>query len=115
MYQAALARVLRWQGWEVTTANDGAEALAHCARLQPEVVIADFDMPLMNGGELAAMLYRAWGDEAPAIIIVSADVSRIGEVDQVRIVSKTLGIDAVIDAVDQAIGDTWVAELVAAG
>lgn len=37
---------------ELTTASDGAEALKKAAELQPDLIIADYSMPHMNGLEL---------------------------------------------------------------
>jgi CheY-like chemotaxis protein len=40
-------------GYHVHAAGDGAEALAFLAQLVPDLLIADFAMPGMNGAEIA--------------------------------------------------------------
>ncbi|WP_265501835.1 PP2C family protein-serine/threonine phosphatase [Paracoccus beibuensis] len=46
-----LARLLRRGGYDVAEASDGAEALAMCRDLSPELVLSDWDMPQMSGLE----------------------------------------------------------------
>jgi CheY-like chemotaxis protein len=36
-------------GFDAVTACDGVEALAHCERLHPAVVLMDLDMPALDG------------------------------------------------------------------
>ena len=59
---------------EVTTARDGAEALAIALRDRPAVVVADLLMPRMDGAELCRRLKR--DPElagTPVILVVSGD------------------------------------------
>jgi CheY-like chemotaxis protein len=43
------ATLVRTLGFDAVTACDGIEALAHCERLHPAVVLMDLDMPGMDG------------------------------------------------------------------
>ena len=54
----------------VTTAVDGAAALAEIARDEPDVVVTDLVMPNMNGLELVAELRRKY-PLIPAILVTS--------------------------------------------
>ena len=45
----SLARVLRFEGYEVETVNDGGEALESVARSVPDVVVMDVMMPNVDG------------------------------------------------------------------
>jgi chemosensory pili system protein ChpA (sensor histidine kinase/response regulator) len=47
-----VGQMLEKAGFEVTTANDGAEALARLAEREFEVVVTDLEMPRVNGYEL---------------------------------------------------------------
>lgn len=59
---------------EVTTARDGAEALALAVRERPAVVVADLHMPRLDGAELCRRIKR---DPAlastPVILVISGD------------------------------------------
>jgi len=47
-------RILEDLGFEVAEAGDGAEALAWCRTAMPDVVLLDWNMPVMNGLEFRA-------------------------------------------------------------
>jgi DNA-binding response OmpR family regulator len=49
--QASLAAFLRRAGFEVSTASDGAEALALVDRLHPDLLVLDVLMPRVDGRE----------------------------------------------------------------
>jgi DNA-binding NtrC family response regulator len=52
----ALGRAFRRHGFEVRTASDGEEALAALDEFIPDVIISDFKMPGMTGGELLGLI-----------------------------------------------------------
>ena len=52
----SLARSLQYTGYEVTTASDGVEALAHLSANRPDAVIMDVMMPRLDGLETTRML-----------------------------------------------------------
>jgi CheY-like chemotaxis protein len=51
-----LAFILRRVGDEVTTADEGELACQQAAQLQPDLIIADFQMPLIDGMEMCRRL-----------------------------------------------------------
>ena len=55
----SLARSLHYSGWEVTTANDGIEALARLSAMRPDAVIMDVMMPRLDGLDAGADDYMA--------------------------------------------------------
>lgn len=57
---AAYSMLFELKGFRVRTAGNGVEALAAARRERPDLVLSDYMMPLMNGGELC----RAWRDDA---------------------------------------------------
>jgi CheY-like chemotaxis protein len=58
-----VSRVLANAGYRVTTAEDGATAIAAVARDgAPDLLFTDLKMPLMDGDELAARLRQATPD-----------------------------------------------------
>lgn len=52
----AVAAVLRSDGFEVTTARNGREALAQVAQSPPDLIVSDVRMPGMDGYEVARRL-----------------------------------------------------------
>lgn len=49
---------LRALGYEVSTAADGAEAIAKAEQLRPDVIVLDLEMPGISGFEAARRLRR---------------------------------------------------------
>src|SRR5262245_31285385 len=56
--QAVVAFLLREEGYDVTTAHDGSEALAALERELPDLVVLDLKMQPMDGAVFAAELER---------------------------------------------------------
>jgi len=68
----AIAAVLRGEGLEVTTARNGRDALLAISRSQPDLVVSDVRMPVMDGNELARRLRAAPHTNLIPIIFLSA-------------------------------------------
>jgi CheY-like chemotaxis protein len=49
----SLARLLKFEGFEVATAHDGRQALQQAQTSHPDVVVLDIEMPIMDGYEAA--------------------------------------------------------------
>jgi DNA-binding response OmpR family regulator len=49
---AALEAALSSRGWSVRTARDGRQALDEMRRALPTLVLADLEMPVMNGRQM---------------------------------------------------------------
>jgi CheY-like chemotaxis protein len=48
-----ISDILEIEGYDVATANDGAQALQLVRQTSPEVILLDLMMPVMNGWEFA--------------------------------------------------------------
>ena len=69
----SLARSLQYgSGYEVTTAEDGMEALAKLSSLRPDAVVMDVMMPRLDGLETTRML-RQSGNDVPILILTARD------------------------------------------
>ena len=64
-----LAEVLELDGFNVRTAPDGASALAVIEAHNPICVLADIDMPGMNGFDLVKRLRERYGSDMVLIAI----------------------------------------------
>lgn len=65
-----LAMMLRFEGYEVTTAQDGEEALSAAEEMHPDVVLLDIGMPLRDGFEVAREICtRSWSTNCKLIAV----------------------------------------------
>jgi two-component system, OmpR family, response regulator MprA len=68
----SLRRALALEGYEVSLAGDGEEALERLARADFEAVVLDVAMPRMDGVETCRRL-RAGGDHTPVLMLTARD------------------------------------------
>jgi len=68
----SLRRSLEFNGYEVSLATDGAEALAGIASSDPDVVIMDVMMPRLDGIETTRALRTAQND-VPILVLTARD------------------------------------------
>lgn len=67
-----LALALADEGFTVTTAADGQQAVALALRHRPRLVILDWGLPVLTGAQVAAAVQAAYGDDVP-LLLVTAD------------------------------------------
>jgi chemosensory pili system protein ChpA (sensor histidine kinase/response regulator) len=72
----ALAQLLTDCGYEVSTASDGLDAIASIDEDMPDIILADLEMPRMNGLELTSHLRSRPGMGSVPIVMIT---SRGGE------------------------------------
>lgn len=69
-------RTLEKEGWEVSLAKDGLEALEQVRRDAPEVILLDLMMPRMDGFQFLAEMRRMDSiKDVPVIVITAMDLS----------------------------------------
>jgi two-component system phosphate regulon response regulator PhoB len=83
--EAPLVMLLRYnlerEGFEVTEAADGEEALVRIAEHKPDIVLLDWMLPLVSGIEVCRQLRRAPQTRALPVVMLTA---RGEEADRVR-------------------------------
>lgn len=68
---------LKSAGFEVTTADDGAEALEYLGRERPDLLIVDLMMPVMSGKELIVeMKKNSVTRDIPLIILTAKSLEK---------------------------------------
>jgi two-component system, OmpR family, response regulator MprA len=82
----SVARSLRFEGYHVTTASDGIEALEALTRIHADALVVDIVMPRMDGIELCRTI-RSRGDRTPILMLTARDAVR----------DRVLGLDAGAD------------------
>jgi two-component system chemotaxis response regulator CheY len=74
-------RIVEGLGFEVDEAADGAEALAFCSGLMPEVILLDWSMPVMDGMTFLRRLRALPGGMTPKVLFCTIETraERIAE------------------------------------
>lgn len=85
----AVADCLRADGYEVTTARSGAEALSRLAASLPDLVISDIRMPRMDGYTLARHIRNSPRSALIPVIFLTAKDQKADRIDGLR-----AGVDA---------------------
>src|SRR5581483_5670902 len=63
-----ISRLLAAEGYEVSVANDGFDALLHLQDILPHLLLSDLNMPQMSGFELLSVVRRRF----PEILVVAS-------------------------------------------
>jgi two-component system response regulator MprA len=71
----SLRRSLTFEGYSVTTAADGEQALDSVVAARPDIVVLDLQMPLLDGLETCRRL-RAQGNDVPVLMLTARDGTR---------------------------------------
>ena len=74
-------RILEANGFAVTEAADGQEALDTCRRTMPDCVLLDWNMPVLDGITFLRSLRREFGPDNPPVVFCTTenDLSHIEE------------------------------------
>ncbi len=104
--RAVLRRLMEAEGFRCEEASSGGEALALLNAETIPLVLADFHMPRMDGGELLQEIHRRWPDTAVVMIIAVSDVDiavRCLEAGALDYLTKPFSIEEVRARVGQAL------------
>ncbi len=74
--RAALATLLADEGYEVLAAPDGFDGLASLDGIEPDIIILDWQMPVINGGRFIRALRDEWKLDIPVLVITAGRASR---------------------------------------
>ncbi|MCA9619379.1 MAG: response regulator, partial [Myxococcales bacterium] len=100
---AVLERMLVTEGFTVLTATNGRDALSICLRDEPDVLVADMHMPVLNGRDVAQLLKRMRDDLAPATVLLTADPTVPRQLPNVAaVLGKPIRSHELISAIERA-------------
>lgn len=68
-FRRLLVDLLTDEGFRTRTARDGIEALEHCERQLPQLLITDLQMPRLGGAELVAELQARHLGTFPVVVL----------------------------------------------
>jgi CheY-like chemotaxis protein len=94
----AVSEVLSYEGHQVLTAADGAEALRVCRQSHPDVILLDLMMPGMNGWEFRSTQRREPGIADIPVVVVSA-LGRVGSIDAQAFLPKPFGLQDLLNMI----------------
>ncbi len=60
-------------GFTCNEAEDGKQALEACAKSMPEVILLDWNMPVMSGIEFLQELRKTAGGDAPKVVFCTTE------------------------------------------
>jgi two-component system chemotaxis response regulator CheY len=74
-------RIVEYMNFAVDEAEDGQVALDHCQRQMPDVILLDWNMPVMNGIDFLRALRQSAGGEQPVVVLCTTenDIQQIHE------------------------------------
>jgi len=94
----AVSEALLYEGYDVVTAGDGAEALRVCRQSHPDVILLDLMMPGMNGWDFRKTQRGEAGISEIPVVVVSA-LGRVGTIDATAFLPKPFSLDDLLSAV----------------
>jgi two-component system chemotaxis response regulator CheY len=65
--------ILESLGYEVTEAENGEEALAKCQHAMPDLILLDWNMPVMSGVEFVSSLRRLQAELRPKVVFCTSN------------------------------------------
>ena len=100
-----VSELLDMEGYQVTTATNGAEALARIEETTPALVLLDMRMPVLDGWGFAKEV-KARGLRLPILVMTAAQNARswAEEIGAQGYVSKPFEVPALLDAVERLRG-----------
>jgi two-component system chemotaxis response regulator CheY len=66
-------RILEANGFDVTEAGDGQEALDACRKAMPDSVLLDWNMPVMDGISFLRNLRGEFGPDKPPVVFCTTE------------------------------------------
>ena len=96
-----LTDILTWEGYEVLSAPNGKEGLAALAEAKVDLVLLDYMMPILDGGEvLRAMRASPAMKDIPVIIMTAAPQALPEDVRRaVPVLTKPFDLGELLDMV----------------
>jgi two-component system chemotaxis response regulator CheY len=65
-------RIISSLGYVVTEAENGEEALARCKAAMPDLILLDWEMPVMTGVQFVAALRQIGGGMTPKVVFCTS-------------------------------------------
>ncbi|HEY7342214.1 MAG TPA: response regulator [Ktedonobacterales bacterium] len=95
------------EGYKVTVAHNGKEALERAEESPPAVILLDMKMPVMDGWAFASAYRQQSGPHAPIIVMTAAHDSRqrASEIAADGFIPKPFDLDELLALINRYIPD----------
>ena len=102
--RATVREALRYEGYTVSEAENGADALALVASAPPDVILIDLWMPVMDGWELRKKLLASH-PRLPVIVLSAVELKTedLLRLEADVVVEKPFDLDDLYDAIRDAL------------
>lgn len=74
---APVEQALTARGYRVAIAHDGKEALQRLTEVEPQMIVLDMRMPVMDGWEFARVFRERYGRSIPIAVATAAEDSKL--------------------------------------
>ena len=93
------------EGFDVATAPHGAAALDLVGQIQPDVILLDLSMPVMDGWEFSAAYRRLPGPHVPVVALTAATdaVGAVQEIGAAGTLAKPFALDDLLAIVQNVL------------
>lgn len=101
-----LTLLLSGRGYDISTAADGKEGLAHLRSQHFDVLLCDIRMPALDGMSLAHIMVEEQPDLAIIMMTAFATLESVREATQIKVfdyLAKPIDIQKVMDTIDRAL------------
>lgn len=101
----ALGSILNDEGYRVVLASNGKQGLARIAEQQPDLVMVDFMMPVLNGVEMVQAMRAHPGHNAIPVIMMSGVAESAVQLlcnDYVAFLRKPFSLVTLLEALEHA-------------
>ena len=103
--RATIGEALTLEGYEVTQASNGAEALALLRTARPDVIVLDLWMPIMDGWAFRKAQVEAYPG-IPLVVLSALDLSheRLAELRAEALLGKPFDLEQLYESIAKALG-----------
>ncbi len=100
------AEALEQQGYRVAKAVNGEEALQRIAEAEPQLILLDMRMPVMDGWAFTRAFRDRYGRRIPIVVVTAADDSslRAAEIGADADLGKPFDLEQLYEVVTDTLG-----------
>lgn len=103
--RSQVARILQKSGCGAVSAPNLDVALAMCVRYSPELIVAELEAGSERSKKFSALLQVAFGDDAPPVVAMTADIEAAQATPDVGLViAKPIVEEELVQAVESVVG-----------